>query len=85
MDMPQREIEAIRRADLSLVDPSSVEVFQALKKNIKTLSTSLVATTKRLGGLIWQIPAEDLKPQHLNIVIEKKRLCSYSKSCAEDA
>ena len=72
MDMPQREIEAIRRADLSLVDPSSVEVFQALKKNIKTLSTSLAVTTKRLGGLIGQIPAEDLKPQHLNIVIEKK-------------
>jgi hypothetical protein len=49
-----------------------VEVFQALKKNIKTLSTSLAVTTKRLGGLIGQIPAEDLKPQHLNILIEKK-------------
>jgi len=37
MNMPQREIEAIQRANLSLVDPSSVEVFQALKKKILKL------------------------------------------------
>ncbi len=72
MDMPQREISAIISADSSQVDPSSLEVFQSLKKNIKTLSFSLSATTKRLGVLLDQIPAEDLKPEYLNIAIEKK-------------
>ncbi len=72
MDMPQREINAIINTDLSQVDPSSIEAFQPLKKNIKTLASSLSVATKRLGGLISQIPAEDLKPQYLNIAIEKK-------------
>lgn len=72
MDMPQREIEAIRRADSFLVDPSSAKVFQALKKNIEALSTLLTVTKTRLGRLMEQIPAEDLKPTHLNIVIEKR-------------
>lgn len=72
MDMPQREIEAISRADLSLVDPDSVEVFQELQKNTKTLSVALAVTTKRLERLISHIPAEDLKINYLNTVIEKK-------------
>lgn len=71
-DLPQNEVNTIIKASNTQVDPASSETFQKLKKQITTLSNTLNATSRRVNTLIKGVPAENLKPQHINIALNAK-------------